>query len=117
MSKYGENYKKMLDGYNKIVACIESTEFIEQLECVSNLADNWVNLMDHYGDEVYHDRSNRNRRKDANRLCDAGVKMFDELKEIYQQRLQQLTPQEYEGAFHPIRVKNIYEIVHEYNDE
>jgi len=110
MSKYGENYKKMLDGYNKIVSCIESAVYIEQLECVSNLADNWVNLMDHYADEIHSDRSNRKRRKDANQFCESGAKMFEELKNIYQQRLQQLAPEDYEGGFRPMRIKNIYEM-------
>lgn len=113
MSKYGENYKKMLDGYNKIVACIESVGYVEQLECISNLADNWLGLIDHYGDEIYNDKSNWHRKKEADQFCEAGVKMFEDLKNIYQQRLQELAPQGYEGGFCPVRVKNIYEMLNE----
>ncbi len=118
MSIYSVNYKKMLDGYNKIVACIESVKYAEQLECISNLADNWVSLMDKYSDDIYGDRSNcRHKRKvEVEQFCRAGENMFQDLKALYQQRLQDFIPREYEGGFKPLRVKNIYEIIEEQDE-
>ena len=117
MSLYSENYKKMMDGYNKIVNCIASVEYMEQLECIPNMTDAWIVLVDKYCDEIYYDKSNKNRKKDAPQFGEAGKEMFESLKSIYQQKLQEFLPEEYEGNFKPIRVKNLSEMVYEYNSQ
>lgn len=116
MSLYSVSYTKMMNGYNKIYNCITSVCVIDQLECVSNLVDNWINLIDNYCDRIYIDKSNKNREKDANQLAEACKGMIETLKELYQQKLQELTPVEYEGSFQPVRIKSLPEMVHEQNE-
>ena len=115
MSIYSINYQKVTDGYNKIMRIIESTEIPEHTDCIPRLVDSWVNLVDHYCDQVYVDRSNRNRKSDANRLGDTAAKMFESIKETYENKMQQFAPEEYEGNFKPCRVKSLPEMVHEQN--
>lgn len=110
MNLYSENYKKMMDGYSKILDCINSVETLEQLESIPNMVDSWLTLVDHYCDEVYWDKTNKSRKKDAPRLGDAGKEMFEAIKSLYQQRLQELSPREYEGVFKPIHVKGFQEM-------
>jgi hypothetical protein len=117
MSTYSENYKKVMDGYTKIYNTIVSVEVFEQLECIPNMVDNWINLIDRYCDEVYYDKTNRSRKADAHSLGNMGRQMFQELKQLYQGRLQALQPREYEGGFKPCRVKSIAEMAHEQEQE
>ena len=39
------------------------SDYVEQLECISNLADNWLGLVDHYGDEIYNDKRKKLRNE------------------------------------------------------
>jgi len=113
MSMYSESYAKILNGYNKISACIESTETQEQLTCITNMVESWVSLADKYCTAVYRDKTNKNRRKDSNALGEVCVGMFEDLKGQYQERLQGFTPEEYEATFTPKRIKGLAEIAHE----
>ena len=113
MSKYSENYKKINDGYNMILATIDSTETFEQLQCIPNMVDNWVDLVDHYCNVVYCDRKDKNRKKNTNQLADLAKMMIEDLKGSYQEVLAELTPEPYEGHHLPIRVKTMWEMAHE----
>jgi len=109
MSTYSENYQKLLDGYNKIQYTIDSVEELEQLECVSKMADGWVSLADKWAEQVYLDKSNKNRKKDTTRFIEAGKEMFEDIHGLYQQKIQELQPIEYEDTFKPVRIKGLQE--------
>ena len=113
MSLYSENYSRIMDGYNKILDTIKSVEQLEQLECIPNMIDNWIKLVDKYCNDVFYDKTNPNRKKDAPRLGEVGMKMFEVMKQLYQDRVEELTPPEYNGLFKPKRVKSLQEIAHE----
>ena len=107
---YGINYKKMMDGYNKINTTIESVQTPEQLECIPRMIESWVNLMDKYCDQIYADKANKTRKKDTNVFAESGSGMFNDLVKNYQQKQQEFGPNEYEGVFKPVRVKGLPEI-------
>ena len=114
MSLYSENYKKMMDGYTKILSCIHSVETVDQLECIPNMVDSWIALVDKYCDSIYYDKTNKFRKKHASQLGEAGKEMFDAMKTIYQNRLVELTPEEYDGVIKPTRIKGFQEIMQDY---
>lgn len=111
MSKYSENYKKTTDGYNKILLCIDTAIVLQQLECIPNIVDNWVDLVELYCNQVARDKKDRHRKKNANELADVAKGMFETLKARYQYALQVLSPREYEGNFRPVKVKTIQEMI------
>ena len=114
MSTYSEKYQKMIAGYNKIISCIDSIEYPEHLECVPTIVENWVNLLETYEDNIYRDRRNRNRKKDAERFAEAATEMFKDINEVYNQRVCELAPVEYTGVSQPVRIRGIQEIAHGY---
>lgn len=111
MSTYSKNYKKVTDGYNKILDCIKSSEYLEQLECIPTMIESWLGCVDVYCDEIFFDRSNRHRKKDADKLAESSVSMFEELKSTLQLTMKTLTPEEYDGVFKPVRVKGLNEMM------
>ena len=111
MSKYSENYKKTTDGYNKIMLCIDTAIVLPQLRCIPNIVDNWVDLVELYCNQVAQDKKDRHRKKNANQLADVAKGMFEDLKARYQSALQVLSPKDYEGNFHPVKVKTIQEMI------
>ena len=110
MSLFSEHYKQMMDGYNKILSCIDSVEIMSQLECIPNMIDSWICLVDHYCDEIYYDKSNKSRKSDASRLGDSAKEMYESMKFLFQQRFGELSPEEYEGKWHPVKVSGFDEI-------
>ena len=113
MSVYSENYKKTLDGYTKIMKIIDSIEYADHLDCIPNLVDSWVSLVDSYCSDIYHDRTSKTRKTDIDHLDFARKDMFDNIKNAYQSKLQSFSSDEYEGNFGAIRVKGLQEIVNE----
>ena len=111
MSKYSVNYKKITDGYNKIMSCIDTSSIIEQLECIPNMVDSWIKLTELYCEQTNQDKSDRYRKKNANNLAEMTAEMFEDIKEHYQYTVQSLSPKEYEGVFGPVRVKNLKEMI------
>ena len=111
MSKYSENYKKTTDGYNKIMLCIDTAVVLPQLECIPNIVDNWVDLVELYCNQVAQDKKDRHRKKNANQLAEVAKGMFENLKSRYQYALQVLSPKDYEGNFRPVKVKTIQEMI------
>ena len=107
MSKYNENYTKVNDGYLKIIACIDSCETPEQMTAVENMVNLWVNLIDYYCDQV-HDSDWRGK-KWAESLAQAGVVMFNDIKELFQEKMNEFQPEEYTGVYKPVRIKNLSE--------
>lgn len=117
MSIFSENYKKLNDGFVKINACIETAETPEHMNVIAKMIQSWLGLADIYCDDVYFDKTNRHRKTDANRLGDAVKEMFNELNSAFAERMSAFTPEDYETSFKPHRVKDLREIVHEYNNE
>ena len=109
MSIYSENYTKVMCGYNKILACIDSVETREQLECIPIMVENWINLADTYCDHIYYDKTNKHRKKDSSKLGEAVKEMFDDLKSSYEQCISSFEPEEYEGIFKPVKIKGLQE--------
>ena len=99
MSIFSENYRKIIDGYYKISATINSINSQEHLACIPQMVENWVNMADTYCDQIYNDRSNRHRKKDANRLGDVCKIMFDDLSNMHQQKFQEFAQSEYTGVY------------------
>ncbi len=110
MSLFSERYQLILDGYNKILNCIETSENIIHLECISNMINSWLNLAEQYCNEVYYDRSDKTRKVNASKLADSLKEMFESIKEFAQQRANELSPEEYEGKWHPVKVYGFDEI-------
>ncbi len=117
MSKYSECYKKIFDGYTKIIACIDSCDTIEQTQSITNLVESWVGLIDFYCDLVWDDRSNRHRKADAISLGEVSKMMFDEVNVTFSEKMKTFIEPEYEASFKPVRIKGLPEIVQEYNNE
>lgn len=113
MSVYSENYSKMLKGYNKILRVIKSVEIEDEMSCIPTLINNWVNMVDKWCNEVYHDRSIRgvwNKKRESSNLGNAGMKMFTDIKNEYQKLVDEFTQDEYTGSFQPVRIKGLQEL-------
>ncbi len=107
MSKYSENYTKVNEGYLKILNCIDSCEDPEQMTAVENMTNLWVNLIDYYCDQVQ--TFDKRGRKLAESLAQAGVQMFNDIKERFQEKMVDFEPEEYTGMYKPVRIKNLRE--------
>ena len=114
MSIYFENLTKVRDGYNKIVDTINSITTSEQLNCASNMVEAWVNLGDMYCGQVWKDKSNKHRKRDSNKLAEVIEVLFNDLKQVFQQRVQDLQPEQYTGICNTTRIKGLNEISTEY---
>ena len=110
MSIYSKSYTKLNDGYKKISACIESVEYLDQLDCIPHYIESWVNLMDKYSDAIERDRGDKHRSKNCESFCNAGVQMFEDLKLQYQNKMMEFSSAEYEGSFHPMKIKSLEDI-------
>lgn len=119
MSVFTENYQKLQEGYNKILACIDSLNDEDQLNYINNMTNNWINLADMYCDQVYNDKSGGwkwTRKKNANALGDAVKTMFDDINNKFRAKGEELLQnslytKEYEGKFKPVRIKNLSEMI------
>ena len=67
-------------------------------------------------ESVYKDKSNRHRKRDAIKLEDTCLKIVDSIKAMFQEKANEFAPDEYEGGFRPIRVKNLREMTSQEND-
>jgi len=115
MSVYFENLTKVHAGYNKIVDTINSITNPEQLSCISNMVDGWVNLGDMYCEQVCRDKSNRMRWKNSNKLAETINLLFEDIKQVFQQRIQDLQSESYTGIYNTVRIKGLNEISIEYH--
>ena len=115
MSVYFENLTKVHDGYNKIVDTINSITIPEQLSCISNMVDGWVDLGDMYCEQVWKDKSNKHRKRDSNKLAEIINVLFNDLKQVFEQRIQDLQPEPYDGIYNTTRIKGLNEISIEYH--
>ena len=116
MSTYSKNYSKMMDGYNKILATIDSVELEEEMLCIPTLISNWVGLIDKWCDEIYRDKSIHwiwNRKREASNFGNAGMGMFEILKQTYEDKSKMFVQEEYDGSFQPTRIKSMQEIAHD----
>lgn len=113
MSTYSKNYTKLTNGYIKIMDTIDSVKKYEHLICISNMINSWVNLIDLYCDEVYDDKTNKERKKDAISLAKAGKEMFDDIKDFFQYKNDYFQPTEYTGINRCTRIKPLSELIYE----
>ena len=112
MSKFSINYTKTSQGYNKILDCIHSCETPEQLESTKNMIQSWINLAEHYCNEVSRDKNEGPRRKRimyANTLGKRVGNMYNDIEQNYNCVAATFLPKEYEGCWAPIRIKSIQE--------
>lgn len=114
MSIYSKNLNKVNDGYLKILSTIDSIMNPDQLQCISNMVDGWVDLMDMYCNEVYCDRSNKYRKKNADSLASVGEMLFNDIKQKFQEKIDSFNQEEYTGIYKTTRIKGINEICTEY---
>jgi len=115
MSVYFENLTKVFDGYNKIVDTINSITVPEQLNCISNMVDGWVDLGDMYCEQVWRDKNNKKyRKRDSNKLAEIINLLFEDIKQLFQQRIQDLQIEQYTGIYNTTRIKGLNEISTEY---
>lgn len=109
MNKFTENYSKVLEGYEKTKKCIESVDSILHIPYSQKMFECWVNLLDYYCDQVYHDKENCHRKRDADTLGEAAAHMFESLKNTFEQKLHEFAEPEYEGSFAATRIKSLQE--------
>lgn len=100
----------MMDGYNKICKCIQSIEDSSQNQCVANLINNWLTMVDKWCDEVYHDKTNRHRKKDTNKLGDLCAEMFEQLKNMCEQKSEEFEDDDYIAVSPAVHIKSLQEI-------
>ena len=114
ISVYFKSLNKVNNGYLKIISTIDSIIIPDQLQCISNMIDNWVNLMDTYCNDVYYDKKNKHRKKYADKLADICEILFNDIKQRYQEKIESITPKEYTGLCDTTRIKGLNEISTEY---
>ena len=115
MNTYSENYKKALNGYEKIMRCIETAEVPEHIEAITRLTENWVNMLATYYIQIYRSRKIIPRVKDARRFKSSCKGMCEELAAVFNEKVDAVYNDQsgYECAFKPTRVKGFHDYAEE----